>query len=170
MNEQKRFRDRGQTLSDFDDEILVVCPQCAACARVFKKDPADPNWFTPRRLVCRNCGYTRNWVAKEIRRGWWTRPVVDDFFGIPVWLQASSGGKVLWAYNVRHLRHIEGYVRATLRESRKHPIFGGWVNQSMVERLPRWISAAHNRPLVLKLIRRMLESLPPELRDTQQAK
>jgi hypothetical protein len=154
----RRFTDPGTSLDEMLDEILVVCPRCHACARITPtapaptQDPMRPGLFAPRRLVCVHCGYTREWAEKRIRRSGNSTPVVDDFFDEPLWLQEPFDGKVLWAYNLRHLSLIEAYVAADLREHRRDPV---WKNRSLINRLPRWISSAKNRERVLKALEKL---------------
>ncbi len=152
----QRFRDDGQQIYRMLDEILVVCPRCESCAQITLLAPGSQDWFAPRRLVCMYCGYVKEWAQKSIRRGWWDKPVTDDFFGLPLWLQEPCEGHILWAYNVRHLNLIEAYVGAKLREHRRRPHLG-WANRSLLHRLPRWVSSAKNRSTVLKAIQRLRE-------------
>ena len=42
--------------------------------------------------------------------------ILDHFFGLPLWLQTSCCGQVLWAYNEAHLNFLESYVQSRLRE------------------------------------------------------
>ncbi|MEW9532434.1 hypothetical protein AB0B72_28180, partial [Microbispora sp. NPDC049125] len=44
------------------------------------------------------------------------RSAQDPFFGLHLWLQTPCCGNVLWAYNIRHLDLLEGYIGADLRE------------------------------------------------------
>jgi hypothetical protein len=154
----KRFMDSGYTLYQMMDEILIVCPQCQACARITTKVPAARDWFAPRRLSCLRCGLTRDWAAKTISRSSRSGTVTDDFFGEPLWLQAPCGSGTVWAYNFEHLALIESYIRADLREHRQRPDYG-WQNSSLVNRLPRWMTAAKNREKVLKVIQRLNSKL-----------
>lgn len=154
----RRFVDPGTSLDEMLDEILVVCPRCRACARITPIPPArsteqiHAGLFAPRRLVCAACSYTREWAEKRIMRSGSSTPVVDDFFGEPLWLQEPFDGRVLWAYNLRHLTLIEAYVAADLREHRRDPV---WKNRSLINRLPRWISSAKNRERILKALEKL---------------
>jgi hypothetical protein len=156
--DERRFTDPGHSLDDMLDEILVVCPRCQSCARItpiaapHATQPHQPRLFAPRRLVCVACGYTREWAEKRIRRSGNSTPVTDDFFGESLLLQEPFDGKVLWAYNLRHLSLIEAYVAADLREHRRDPV---WKNRSLINRLPRWISSAKNRERVLKALAKL---------------
>ena len=140
------------------DEILVVCPRCKSCAPIATLTPGDKNWFAPRRLTCLQCGTVKEWTENYIRIGAADGQVVDAFFGEPLWLQEPCEGHILWAYNVRHLNLIEGYVGAKLRARRWRPKIG-WANGSLLNRLPRWITWAKNRPAVLKALQKLRAKL-----------
>ena len=90
-----RFRDTGQTIYEFAHKFLVHCPQCDNCARVVPKNNEDTNYFAPRRLICTECGYVKDWAEKSIR---WVSET-DWYFCLPLWLQTPCGRKTLWAYN-----------------------------------------------------------------------
>jgi len=150
---QDRFTDSGETIYDLMDEVLVVCPKCSAQARVAYLDSEKRTLFAPRRLTCPACGYSQTWAKKHIRRGWSLKPVVDDFFGHPLWLQTTCAGEILWALNAQHLGLLESYVRAKHRTHLKP----GWGQStaSLINRLPKWIRWAKHRAEVLKAIRRL---------------
>jgi hypothetical protein len=150
MSAPRRFSDERDTLYDFMDEILVVCPECAACARTFRKDARSRDWFAPRRLVCGACGHTREWAGREIRRRWRGAPR-DDYFALPLWLQARCAGETLWAYNREHLALLESFVAAQHRE-RARDAKHGWSNASVASRLPKWIKLAKHRAAILRAI------------------
>ncbi len=151
---KRRFMDPGKTIRDMVDEILVECPVCKACARIVVLEPGRRDWFAPRRLICAHCGYSRDWSEQIISRGWTAKPAVDDFFHAPLWLQSPCGNEILWAYNLKHLALIEAYVAAHLREHRERLNYG-WQNSSLLNRLPRWISASSNRDKVLRTIQKL---------------
>ena len=156
-----RFRDDGTDVYSFMDEILLVCPRCAACAisrqlrhhglpatataRQKAASVEPPGWFAPRRLTCSSCGYVKEWATSTIHRGW--REGRDDYFELPLWLTTPCCGELLWAYNKAHLDYIQSLVGADLRERRPGP--RGWSNASLAGRLPRWMKAAKNREQVL---------------------
>jgi hypothetical protein len=153
-----RHLDQGRPLTAYADLVYVVCPRCGSRAVVVAR-PGLPELrhygellFRPRRLACDDCALTREWTAE--RRGNALIGVQlggpdDPFFGLPLWLQAPCRGKVLWAYNERHLDVLEAYVAATLRERGDGPAM------SMVACLPAWIKAAGNRDDVLRAIERL---------------
>jgi len=146
-----RNRSSQEWVESFVDETLVVCPRCARCARAAAVDLATkPLIFDPRKVTCSHCGYIDHWEdwSLDRRHG---EPPVDDYFHLPLWLQAPCCGHTLWAYNLRHLEVIEQYVAATLRERRRDPKYG-WSNHAMISRLPRWIKAEGNREEILRCV------------------
>lgn len=147
---RKRFMDERQRISDFTEELLVVCPECQACAHVAPREPGQSALFDPRRLVCPTCGHIKEWDRQALyensRLDWHTDP--------QLWLRIPCCGEVLWAFNWRHLQFIEDYVGAVLREHKRDPALG-WSNQSMANRLPKWLNEAKNREEVLKAITRL---------------
>jgi hypothetical protein len=153
-----RFRESGKTLASFIDLFLVRCPGCDKCAKVVLRDgkagagagqqrrPAEI-LFAPRRLVCEHCGYTRDYEGKRIS----SDGAFDWYFQMPLWLAMHCCGQMLWAYNEEHLRFLEEYVRAELRE--------GYPNGTLASRLPVWIKSAKNRDDILRCIRKLRDTL-----------
>jgi hypothetical protein len=149
-----RFRDDLSTIYDFMDEILIRCPKCEALARVVaypKRLVMSP--FQSRRLVCADCGHTRDKDS-----GVYAMPnarathMYDPYFYLPLWLQLNTRHGLLWAYNLNHLALIRRYVAAELRED-------AWteegIRMTLVSRLPAWITSASHRAEVLRLISRL---------------
>lgn len=155
----KRFQDAGETIYSYMDEILVECPRCRACARVFRREP-DENaathlrCFQPRRVVCESCGFTKDWQGNSLHFDGYADPMRDSYFRLSLWLQTPCCGHTLWAYNRRHLRLIEDYVQADLREHTRDPKWG-WSNQALANRLPEWMIIAKHREPVLKAIAKL---------------
>jgi hypothetical protein len=149
----KRAADDGITRAAFSGEVLVVCPQCSGCVVSRRQDPAARGSFAPRRAACSRCGFNSRWEGRHIAAGALRRPVVDDYFGLELWLQAPCAREVLWAYNHRHLAKLEEFVAASLRERRTTDL--GWRNSSLHSRLPRWMKLAKNRDAVLRTIARL---------------
>lgn len=151
-----RFRDTQETLYDFTEEYLVVCPQCHSCARVRPLAPEDRDFRAPRRVICLSCSYTKEWRGKTVTLG----SVTDAYFGLPLWLQIEVGDRTIWAHNLRHLQLIKSFVQATIRE-RHTDDRQGWRNQNVISRLPEWIKLAKNRKRVLKAIELLEDSTDP---------
>ncbi len=147
MSEPHRFRDTQETLYDFTDEYLVICPQCQGCAVVRPIEPEDSGLRAPRRVTCLGCSYTKDWRGETIAIG----SAADAYFGLPLWLQIEVGDRILWAHSDRHLQFIKSFVQATIRERHDGP-GQGWRNQSIISRLSEWIKLAKNRKRVLKAI------------------
>lgn len=138
----------------FADEALVACPRCNACARVAPEELPAQTWFAPRRLTCTSCGHTARWAPEGAERRivrHWGEPPVDDYFGLPLWIQGPCCGHVLWAYNWRHLDAIAEFVAAKHRERSRDPKFG-WSRYAMAGRLPRWMKEAGNRERIAACI------------------
>jgi hypothetical protein len=121
-----RERIEDVQLKDFEDEFLVMCPQCRKCVQT---DHAGG-------LGCVPCG-CRGFV--------WVSP--DD-----LWLQTRCCGDVLWAYNWRHLAYLKDLIgRKQRRTSSFQP-----DPKSLARRMPKWITAAKNRDAVLHAIERII--------------
>ncbi|MDG4829945.1 hypothetical protein O7627_11605 [Solwaraspora sp. WMMD1047] len=155
-----RFLDPGRSLITYTDLVYVLCPACGGQATVVPRPglPALRYYtelrFRPRRLVCSQCGATRDWVAPQTQRNGGALIGValsgpkDPFFGRPLWLQTPCCGHLLWAYNASHLDVLQSYVAADVRE-RIGPA------SSMLGRLPAWIKKANHRSEVLRSIDRL---------------
>ena len=153
------YIDEGETIYDQMLEILVVCPRCRACAYITPHPAAKPSsvdYFTPRRVVCRDCGYIKEWEGQELGFDWYgdPDPMRDSYFGLPLWLQPRCCGHVLWAYNRHHLGIIEKYIQAQLRVCHPDPKLG-WYNKRLVNRLPEWMIIAKHRQAVLEAIAKL---------------
>lgn len=116
ISKNKRFLDEGTKIDEFSDEFLVICPKCDSLAKVILSELNSVNiknrLFAPRKLVCSKCVYRKFWSAHTILSG----SNVDWYFRLPLWLEISCCGEMLWAYNEKHLEMIENYVSAKLRE------------------------------------------------------
>lgn len=78
----------------------------------------------------------------------------DPVSGLELWLQTPCCGQVLWAWNIEHVLWMQKYVEAKLRTRRW---IGGWRNNSLQSRLPRWITIAKNREAVLKGLEKLID-------------
>lgn len=159
MKDANRFVDPRLSTYAMMDEILAVCPRCSNCCRIFpinvpEERTGKPTVFDDRRVVCTQCGFTKDCKAGNVSGRREDDPMVESYFELPLWLQTPCCGYTLWAYNWRHLNLIGEYVAATLREQHKLPT-GGWFNGTLLNKLPRWISAAKNRNDVLKAIEKL---------------
>lgn len=158
MKTPLRFSDKRAQIYDFGDQFLVVCPRCDNKAEVLIKVETQQNksglFFSPTRLSCFNCGYTKEWADNSLV----IRPNRDWYFELPLWLSIPCCGQVLWAYNAQHLDFLEDFVKARLRERSKDDEYG-WSNKSIASRLPKWIQSAKNRDEILKCIARLRDKL-----------
>lgn len=165
----KRFDVGALSIADFVDSFLVCCPECGGCARVTSDSTGRYTRVTDVRLSCPQCHY----MGRRAHSGFVTcyssnsgnfapgmvgiGALVDAYFHLPLWLQTSCCGDVLWAYNINHLQWLKSFVSATLRTRAQNE--HGWSNQSLASRLPKWVKSRNNRPKVLaaiaKLERRM---------------
>ena len=140
---QSRFTDQHKRISEFQTEVLVVCPQCENRANA----RADYNEKTAR-VFCANCGYNKT-CSTEISvlgaRGHW-QLAAHAYFDASLWLKYPFKNDVVWAYNYEHLSYLEQYVSATLREHKDRTHF------TLLERLPRFYHEAKNRAALLKII------------------
>lgn len=164
----EKFIDTDESVFDFGNEFLVVCPKCSLMAKVIlKRENADFEIFSYRKIVCLNCGLSKDWNGsgiigfhsgkvpeKSSSRKWIAiGGNFDWYFQEPLWLQINCCGETLWAYNFKHLEFIENYVTARLR--RRIPN----QNQSLASRLPKWIKNAKNREEIIKAIAKLKEKL-----------
>ncbi|MEH1812173.1 MAG: hypothetical protein V7K26_01640 [Nostoc sp.] len=173
-----RFRDYGKRLADFEQEILVRCPQCDAyggqrlgIAKILTVKSEQSNLSSIKRITCQQCSYTKQKSKDGNRKAallvWQNNyrdkrnsrdGILDHFFGLPLWLQISCCGQVLWAYNEAHLNFLESYVQSRLRERLPDDSLG-WHNGSLASRLPRWIKLTQHREKVLQKIQQLKHRL-----------
>lgn len=154
-----RFRDAGQSIYTFGDTFLVRCPRCDRRAEVAQlaNAPApktqSAGLLAPRRCVCSHCGHIQEWRGKYISVG----GPHDWYFCYPLWLQTPCCGQTLWAHNEPHLRFLEEFVSADLRE--RTPELRRFHNLTYASRLPRWAQLGGNRDEVMRALARMRELL-----------
>lgn len=90
--------------------------------------------------------------ARETRQFWHRHRRA----GTGLYLTRTIGSEQLYVYNRHHLELLESWIGAALRE-RGSPIGG-----TVVTRLPRWMIAARNRPLVLDALADIREQMDRE--------
>ncbi|MGK6351507.1 hypothetical protein [Parapedobacter sp. DT-150] len=145
MNASNRFQDENLSVSDFYNEVWVVCPACT------QKAIATTNYDTKKaRLGCLHCGHTKE-VSTAVGKSGTLRMEAHAFFGAELWLQTAFKNEVLWAYNDRHLDYLQHYIGAGLREHKNRTHF------TMLEKLPKFMQLAKHRAGLLKLIRKLKE-------------
>ncbi|MEH2202646.1 MAG: hypothetical protein V7K53_01020 [Nostoc sp.] len=166
-----RFRAYGKRLSDFEQEILVRCPQCERIAKILTLSSEQSSLSSIKRITCQHCSYIKQQSKDGNRKAalllWQNNygnkrnssyEILDHFFGLPLWLQISCCGQVLWAYNKAHLNFLESYVQSRLREHLPDDSLG-WHNGSLASRLPRWIKLTQHREKVLQKIQQLKHRL-----------
>jgi len=137
-----RFQDENLLLSDFYQEVVVVCPTCA------KKAMAKVNYETKTaRLFCNNCGCNKE-TTTSIKNGTIEMPA-HQYFQAQLWLQAPFKNEIFWAYNDKHLEYLERYIAATIREHKDRTGF------TLLEKLPKFYHEAKNREALLKIITKL---------------
>lgn len=139
MSQLNRFQDENLVLSNFYQEVWVVCPSCA------KKAIATVNFETKTaRLFCVQCGYN-----KETNTFLIFNSAAHCYFKADLWLKASFKNEQFWAYNNKHLEYLERYISATLREHKDRTHF------TLLEKLPKFYHEAKNREGLLKIIAKL---------------
>ena len=157
-----KFRDPGRALCQYQEEFLVVCPECGGCGhiRTRRRDvSSEPSWVRNAwRMVCGECGHFARWDWGDPSP--WAGSGNDrpSGCGLPLWLQTMCRGRLLWAYNGRHLGDLSAFVEATDRGRGRDPD-GGMATRSMLGALPRWLIIAKNRPDVLRGLARLRKKL-----------
>ena len=143
---------------------------CFHCAKTFHN--SENHWYGALKGIAkRRCGGCGRWLERrlgpdQIRKDsleltcpgcsaisdakvQWERyrnSSADPFFGLPLWLQTSCCGHVLWAYNLRHLSFLESFISAKLRIRTPNR------NSTLVSRAPLWLKSAKSRAAALKAI------------------
>ncbi|MBL7255416.1 hypothetical protein [Paractinoplanes lichenicola] len=147
-----RFRYEGRWAGPLS---LAVQRRCGNCGRwlTFERTVSTAPTSLKVELTCHDCQATTVTQAHVWAIGT-PRALVDDCFGLPLWLQTSCAGHTLWAYNAEHVAYLKDFVRAGLRERQ------GFVNTSLASRLPVWLKQAKHRAEALRAIGR-LETLIP---------
>ena len=105
--------------------------------------PPDP----PSQIAaeCPECGHQTLVKATLVR----TLPedrCCDPHFGLPLRLAISTRHGTVWAYNLRHLNELSGYVTAKLRVRQNSG------NSAMFSRLPKWMKLAKHREEIAKAL------------------
>ena len=101
-----------------------------------------------RTATCTECAHASP-VSVEVVRAPIRGQAIDPHFGLPLRLVVSTRHGPVWAYNVRHLNELRGYVGATLRSRR------GTANASIFSRMPKWMKVAKHRDEMLKAFDRL---------------
>jgi predicted RNA-binding Zn-ribbon protein involved in translation (DUF1610 family) len=144
--EQNRFQDQNFRLSEFQNEVWVVCPKCS------KKAIAKVDYEAKKaRLICDSCGYNKEIETSSsilgLKGNWQT--AANTYFDAELWLKTPFKNEVFWAYNDQHLLYLEQYISAKLREHKDRTHF------TLLEKLPKFYHEAKNREALLKIIEKL---------------
>ena len=143
MKQQNLFQDENLILSNFYQEVLIICPSCD------KKAIAIVNFETKiARLFCISCGYNKETSTAIVKNGK-IETAANYYFQAELWLQTPFKNEVFWAYNSKHLEYLEKYISATLREHKDRTSF------TLLEKLPKFYHEAKNRKDLLKIIAKL---------------
>ena len=143
MKQQNLFQDENLILSNFYQEVFIICPSCA------KKAITTVNFETKiARLFCISCGYNKDTSTAIVKNGK-IEAAANYYFQTELWLQTPFKNEVFWAYNGKHLEYLEKYISATLR---KHKDRTGYT---LLEKLPKFYHEAKNRKDLLKIIAKL---------------
>ena len=143
MTQQNHFQDENLTLSNFYEEVWVICPYCEkkAIAKVVYENKIA-------RLFCVHCGYNKETTTAILKNGS-IKTAANLYFNAELWLKASFKNDVFWAFNAEHLEYLERYISATLREHKDRTHF------TLLEKLPKFYHEAKNREDLLKIITKL---------------
>lgn len=140
MKQSNRFQDENHLLSDFYDEVWVVCTGCSKKA-IAKTNVAEKTAL----LYCGHCGYHKIAAASVTDNGR-LKMAAHGYFGAGLWLTARFKDDLFWAFNDQHLAYLEQYIGAGLREHKDRTHF------TLLEKLPKFYHEAKNRDRLLKII------------------
>ncbi|KPE49519.1 hypothetical protein [Chryseobacterium indologenes] len=146
MSDKIRFTDQNKTISDFYDEVWVVCTVCGQ--KAFAKTDREQK---KARLFCPACGYNKETSMESCIFGYKALSIraAHVYFGAELWLQHSFKDDIFCAYNGPHLEYLENYIAADLREHKDRTHF------TLLEKLPRFYHEAKNRKSLLAIIERL---------------
>ena len=123
-------------VSDFNSEILIVCPGCERQAIVRRNLHWKFNEETFK-ASCFHCGFNKKYYT--------------NLLPVTLWLRRDIDGRVFYALNHAHLVFLKNHIGALLRERNGVPK----KNSSIGSRLPRWMTSKKNREKVLNCIEKL---------------
>ena len=129
-----------------------VSVKCRDCHQPLRRSAAVSGEWAKLKMKCENCGDECEYEAHLSRYYRNHGLVCDSIFGLPLWLQKEFRQDLFWAFNYDHLKLVEEFVQAKLRERGIDPKNSYKKNSALVRRLPVFISSAGNREEILKLI------------------
>ena len=134
---------------DFLCRLVVDCPTCGGYAAILPRDPSDAQASAARRMVCRDCGATRD--KPQTPNG----APIDPFMGLAPRFRAATRHGDLVAWNEAHLDYLETYLSGLIRVEQRPADPAAPRNQTIVSRLPAWAKSAKNRDEILRAIERV---------------
>lgn len=147
MAPTNRFQDENLILSDFYEEVLVVCPTCS------EKALATVNFeLKSARLFCVKCGFNKE-TSLAINESAILKMAAHHYFDAKLWLTLPFKNEVFWALNEKHLIYLENYISAKIREHKDRKHF------TLLEKLPKFYHDSKNREGLLKLITKLKSKL-----------
>ena len=146
MEQPKRFQDENLRLSDFYNEVWIVCPACSKMALCKTIENIKMS-----RLFCINCGHNKE-VSTSLSKSGSISGAAHQFFKAELWLKASFKSDTFYAFNDKHLDYLERYIGANLRESKDRQHF------TLLEKLPKFYHDAKNREALSKIISKLKKS------------
>lgn len=141
-----RFHDQNLRITDFQQEVDVVCPKCQ------KKALATVNYEDKQaKLICKHCGYIdiKESAVTFLGVHDYFRTAAHVYFDAELWYLTPFKNDVFFAYNDAHLNYLEQYIGAKLREHKDRSHF------TFLEKLPKFYHEAKNRNTLLKLISKL---------------
>jgi hypothetical protein len=120
--------------------VLIECGKCSKCATIHRIETLNTIPTTRAATAsCQHCGSI------------WHLPYV--YSDLPLWLATSYRNQTLWALNEFHLKWLEEFIGAEVREDN----VGG--SSALHAVLPRWMTASKNRKDVMRVLARLRQKL-----------
>lgn len=144
------YSKKGFDYSIFSNIQKIACENCNSIFDLETKDLSRT--VKKANCKCPECNH-QNQIEVEFALyetgGMYNQDAKDQYFGLDFWYKATFKNNCFWAYNLEHLNEIEEYVSAEVRK--RH--LGEY--QSMIEKLPKWISSKKNRVDLLNTITKL---------------
>lgn len=144
------FTKSGFEYSAHSNIQKIVCQKCNTVADLETKELSQTVKKT--NCKCEECGFI-NQVEVEFdlmkSGGMYNSQIKDQYYGLDFWYKINFKNNCLWAYNLEHLNDIQKYVEAEVRKRHNGEY------QSVLEKLPKWISSKKNRPEIVKALEKL---------------
>ena len=165
----KRAIIKKETSDSYFSERILTCPNCyfskkgrketfrvelqCNCSNCNSKINLTIPYVNEKKekiaIRCKTCGITQDYKPRNISQEWMfenSGKVIENYFGLPLWINSSFRNYTFWAFNYEHLEYLKGYISADLRERNNR------THWTMVEKLPDWMKSSKNREKLIKLI------------------